>query len=547
MMYRIFRKISNSMELGFYVETRGQLSKQELSQLQWLIRETFEPNQTRGEPFLTERGGVVEIGPRLQIETAFSSNAVSICNSMGLSQVVRIERTYRYLIGNDLSANDLLATHLDRMTEQHYPDGIRTFDTSIVPENVRVIDLIGRGKSALEEINRALGLGMDAVDIEYYYQLFVNTLKRNPTDVELFQLGNANSEHSRHWLFKGTIVIDGTLMTRTLLQIVQEPLNRLGEENRTLKAFNDNAGVLSGYETDIILPLNPGFPSELALSRKVVHITCTAETHNHPTGVSPYGGSATGAGGEIRDDSAVGRGGIIGIGAAGYFVGNLFIPGYRIPGEVVGRNKPSKYASPLQILLIGSNGVSDYGNQFGRPLTLGFCRTFGQTVEGEWREPRKPILYSGGVGHLLNEHVAKETPEVGMHIVRIGGPAYPIGVGGGAASSMEHGKNTEQLDYNSVQRSNPEMENRANRVIRACVEMGDKNPISSIHDQGAGGPSNVLTELLEPLVGTFHSKRKIFIQQALNSLTTSYSKQTKMPQFQCCCVLRSRTLRGETV
>ncbi len=326
-------------------------------------------------------------------------------------------------------------------------------------------------------------------------------LRRNPTDVELFQLGNANSEHSRHWYFKGQIVIDGTPMQQTLFEIVQRPLKNLGSENCSLVAFRDNAGVIKGFGASLILPITPGKPSELCVCKKVVHITCTAETHNHPTFVAPFPGAQTGSGGRIRDNSAVGRGGIVGIGVAGYFVGNLFIPGYSIPGEVIGKDKPSKYASPLSILIEGSNGVSSYGNQFGEPLTLGFTRTFGQVVGSEWREPRKPILYSGGVGHLFDGHIAKETPEVGMFIVRIGGPAYPIGVGGGSASSMMQGQNTETLDFNSVQRGNAEMENRANRVIRACVEMGDSNPVSSIHDQGAGGPSNVLTELLEPVGG----------------------------------------------
>jgi phosphoribosylformylglycinamidine synthase len=502
MMYRMYRKISGGLELGYYIQTKNGrlLAEQELSELRWLVAETYEPGMTNLEPhFKAEE--VVEIGPRLSIETAFSSNAVSICQAMGLDQVARIECTRRICKPEPGKQNGgwLIANEPDWMTEQCFKGGIETFDTGATPEPVQIIDLIGRGKAAFEETNKALGLGMDARDIEYYQRLFTEALHRNPTDVELFQLGNANSEHSRHWYFKGQIVIDSTPMPDTLFDIVQRPLKRLGSSgNRSLVAFKDNAGVIRGFATRLILPLRPGRPSAMYISGKVVHITCTAETHNHPTSVSPFPGAQTGAGGRIRDNSAVGRGGITGIGAAGYFVGNLFIPGYQIPGETVGRDKRSKYASPLSILIDGSNGVSSYGNQFGEPLTLGFCRTFGQIVEGEWREPRKPILYSGGVGHLFEGQTAKEAPEAGMLIVRIGGPAYPIGVGGGSASSMAQGQNTEALDYNSVQRGNAEMENRANRVIRACVEMGNDNPISSIHDQGAGGPSNVLTELLEP-------------------------------------------------
>ncbi|MDO8667482.1 MAG: phosphoribosylformylglycinamidine synthase [bacterium] len=516
MIYRIYRQIDSSLELGFYVETTGPLFAEDYNKLQWLVEETSEPFSAKNEPHI-DRTKALEIGPRLSIETPFSSNAVSICHSMGIHYVTRIERTHRYAVGSSQSA-DILKTRLDRMTEQHYPNGIESFDTGVVPEDVKTIDLLGFGQLALKEINNNLGLGMDAADIEYYYDLFVHILKRNPTDVELFQLGNANSEHSRHWYFRGQIVIDKTPMRQTLFEIVQQPLKNLGNENCSLVAFRDNAGVIKGFGTRLILPVTPGKPSEMQIFEKVVHVTCTAETHNHPTFVAPFPGAQTGTGGRIRDNSAVGRGGIVGIGVAGYFVGNLFIPRYEIPGEIVGRDKPSKYASPLSILIEGSNGVSSYGNQFGEPLTLGFTRTFGQVIGSEWREPRKPILYSGGVGHLFDGHIAKETPEVGMLIVRIGGPAYPIGVGGGAASSMMQGQNTESLDFNSVQRGNPEMENKANRVIRVCVEMGNNNPISSIHDQGAGGPSNVLTELLEPLGGKIDIRKIVLGDKTMSVL-----------------------------
>ncbi len=498
MIYRIFRQILQGLGFSYYIEATGTLTEAELTQLQWLITETFEPSKTQFQPRHSIEG-IIEIGPRLSIETPFSSNAVSICHAMGLRKVTRIERVKCYPLNGNL--NEVLEKHLDRMTEQHYPNGIENFDTGITPDDVQVIDLMGQGKSALERINSALGLGMDSRDIDYYQHLFVEILQRNPTDVELFQLGNANSEHSRHWYFKGQIILDGVVMPKTLFEIVQQPLINLGSGNRSIIAFHDNSGAMTGFNVRLILPEAPGQPSEMQISNRIVHITCTAETHNHPTFVAPFPGAQTGSGGRIRDNSAVGRGGIVGTGVAGYFVGNLFIPGHKIPGEVVGQDKPSQYASPLSILIEGSDGVSSYGNQFGEPLTLGFTRTFGQIVDGEWREPRKPILYSGGVGHLFDGHTSKVTPEIGMLIVRIGGPAYPIGVGGGSASSMMQGENTESLDFNSVQRGNAEMENRANRVIRACVEMGDDNPISSIHDQGAGGPSNVLTELLEPLGG----------------------------------------------
>ena len=516
MMYRMYREISPEFGLGFYIEASSPLTPKELEQLRWFIAETYEPAKTRNESHIADKD-VLEIGPRLTIESPFSSNAVSICQAVNIQKVTRIERTRQYKLGVDMPGEFIMRNHFDRMTEWIYI-GINSFGTGIVPEPVKIIDLIGLGKDELRRQNKESGWGMDERDIDYNFDLFVNILKRNPTNVELLQLGNGNSEHCRHWFFKGQIVIDGVPMSRTLMQVVQEPLKRLGEDNRTLKAFNDDAGVMKGFETRILLPDKPGKPSRMSVVQKVVHITCTAETHNHPTFVAPFPGAQTGVGGRIRDNSAVGRGGIIGIGAAGYSVGNLFIPGYTIPGEVVGKGQPSKYASPLRILIEGSNGVLSYGNEIGDPTTLGYCEAFEQIVAGEHRAARKPILYSGGVGHLFGEHVKKEAPEIGMLIVRIGPPAYPIGVGGGSASSMMQGQNTEALDYSSVQRGNAKEENADNRVIRTCVEMGDKNPIASLHDQGAGGMSNAFTELMEPLGGTVDIRKVMLGDKTMSDI-----------------------------
>jgi len=516
----MFRQISEVLELGYYIETNGKLSDSELKKLRSLIAETYEPEKT-GFDSRWKQSEVTEIGPRLSIESPFSSNAVAICRAMNICQIARIEQTRRHYTGSVNVSKEAVRLDIDRMTEQYYSHGIATFDANIAPEPVKIVGLIEQGKTAIEEINKKLGLGMDNFDIEYYYDLFVNIQKRNPKDVGLVQLGNANSEHSRHGYFKGKQIIDGEVMPKTLFEIVKRPLQLVSARNNkncSLAAFRDNAGVIRGFKTKLILPETPGLPSPMRLCYKIIHITCTAETHNHPTAVAPFPGAETGVGGRERDTCAVGRGGWTGIGAGGYFVGNLFVPEYEIPGENVGRDKPSKYASPLSILIEGSNGVSSYGNKFGEPLTLGFCRTFGQEVDGEWIEPRKPVLYSGGIGHIFNEHLCKENPEVGMIIVAIGGPAYSIGVCGGSASSMTQGQNTDALDYNSVQRGNPEMENKTNRVIRACAEMGDKNPIASIHDQGAGGPSNVLTELMEPLGGKINIRKIVLGDKTMSVL-----------------------------
>ncbi len=516
-MFRLYRQDGSDLDLGFLVETQGPLSEVDKQKLHWLVAETFEPALTGTEPhFALEE--VVPIGPRLAIETPFSSNAVSICRGMGISNVTRIECLRHHRINEQQSAEQILKNRLDRMTESHYPDGITSFDTGIVPEDVQVVDLLGGGRSVLEEMSRENSLGMDAADIDYYMDLFGNREKRNPTNVEVFQLGNANSEHSRHGYWRGRQVIDGVTMPRTLMEIVQEPWKRLPSGNRSLVAFHDNAGVIRGFEVDGMLPFAPGKPSMMRLLRYFSHITGTAETHNHPSYYSSYHGGGTGGGGRIRDVAAVGRGGIVCFGIAGYFVGSLFITGYSIPGEVFGRNRVSKYSSPLMILLQGSDGIADYGNRFGEPTICGFTRAFEQIVDGEWRASRKPTLYTAGVGHVFDEHVKKEPPEVGMLIVRIGGPAYPIGVGGGGASSATQGENNEEADLKSVQRGNPEMENRANRATRAAVEMREENPISSEHDQGAGGPSNLLTELVEKLGGIVRLRDIILGDQTMSVL-----------------------------
>ncbi len=507
-IHKIFKKVSDVLEHATYIETSEPLNLEQLGIIQGMIADTHRPKHTRYVSHFNP-SDIVEIGPRLPIETPDSSNKVQICHNIGIPKVVRIEETRRYVLGGNQTPEQIIAIHLDRMTEQHYPTGIETFDTGVKPEPVKIADLIGGGKSVLERINKSLGLGMDAWDLNFYYNHFTETVKRNPTDVELMQLGNANSEHSRHWYFKGKLIIDGVPMERTLMEIIQAPLKALGDKSRCLIPFRDNAGANYGFLTPVIIPLNPGKPSRFKLVWKLVHGTCTAESHNWPTFVEPFQGAATGAGGRIRDNNAVGRGGRTGIGIVGYLYGNLFIPGYHIPGEVVGKDKPSKYASALKINTRASDGASSYGNEYGEPLTLGFERAFEQIVDGEWIGARKPILFSAGVGDIFDEHLKKEAPEIGMLIVRIGGPAYSIGVGGGSASSMAPGTNTEALDFNSVQRGNGQMANKVARVIRTCTEMEKNNPISSIHDQGAGGPSNVLTELMEPLGGKINIQKII--------------------------------------
>lgn len=514
-------------EYCFNIETSELLSNEELNILRWLLAETFEPYNFSDDSFLINnpsipplvKGGMeglchclFEVGPRMNFTTAWSTNAVSICHSCGLTKVMRIERSRRYrLISNQISTFNsqqfnnfclLFVTRqsslfYDRMTECIYTEPITTFETGLKPEPIYTVPLLEEGEDGLKKINSFMGLGLDDWDIDYYYNLFAKDFGRNPTNVECFDLGQSNSEHSRHWFFKGRLIIDGEEMPYTLMEILKQPL-RTNPANSII-AFKDNSSAILGYEIWTIIPEYPNRPSRFQNTKLDYHIIFTAETHNFPTGVAPFPGAETGTGGRIRDIHATGRGSLVIAGTAAYCVGSLRIPGYSLPWEDTSFEYPPNLALPLQIEIEASNGASDYGNKFGEPVIQGFTRSFGMRLpNGERVEWVKPVMFTGGVGQIDNRHIEKKEPRKGMLVVKIGGPAYRIGIGGGAASSMIQGENIEELDFSAVQRGDAEMEQKLNRVIRACVEMSDDNPIISIHDQGAGGNSNVIKEIIYP-------------------------------------------------
>lgn len=519
---RIVRNLG-SFSACFNIGTVSPLTPEEHRMLFWLGAETFAPSATGGYP-AQDKGTYVEIGPRLSVETPFSSNAVAICHAIGLKKVARIEVSYLYPVTAGTTWEDIVARHLDRMTQETYPHGgLVNFGVDARPADVQQIPVLEDGEAAIRETSKRLGLGMDDFDVDLYTKLF-RRYGRNPTDVEMLQIGNANSDHSRHWFFRGILVIDGAAMEQCLFDIVRAPLLAIRGQNVSVLAFNDNVGAILGHRVPVFAPIAAGHPSSFRVIRRMVHLTATMETHNHPTLIAPYPGAATGAGGRIRDNCAGGRGSLTGFGVAGYAIGNLFIPGYHIAGERVGGETGENHATPLQILIEGSNGVSDYGNEYGEPLILGCTRTFCQEVSGARREYRKPILLSGGVGHIYGGHAKKRAPKKGMLIVAVGGPAFPIGVGGGAASSMMQGQNEAGLDFNSVQRGDGEMGHKAVEVIRACIETGRNNPILSVHDQGAGGPSNVLTELMGKIGGKV-DVRKIVLGDSSMSVLTIWSAE----------------------
>ncbi|MEN8008673.1 MAG: AIR synthase-related protein, partial [Candidatus Krumholzibacteriota bacterium] len=336
---------------------------------------------------------------------------------------------------------------------------------------------------------------MDERDRNFYYDYFVGKHDRNPTIVEIMDLNNANSEHSRHGFFRGRQVIDGEEQQETLFDLVIETLK--ANPKGSLVAFKDNSSVVAGHDIRTLHPREPGLPSPLRENDARYHVLLTAETHNFPTGVAPFPGAETGTGGRIRDVQGTGKGGFVIAGTAGYCVANLHIPGYNLPWEE-SYQCPDNLASALDIEIEASNGASDYGNKFGEPMIQGFTRSFDLRLENNERWGfLKPIMFTGGIGQIDDRHTEKGEELKGMKIVQVGGPAYRVGFGGGAASSMLQGENVSELDFNAVQRGDAEMEQKMNRVIRACNEMGDKTIIDVIHDQGAGGPANVLKELVE--------------------------------------------------
>ncbi|MDP3259728.1 MAG: phosphoribosylformylglycinamidine synthase, partial [Thermodesulfovibrionales bacterium] len=374
----------------FNIEASAPLTNEELHILRWLLAETFEPENFSSESFLTLNAqrstlnAVIEVGPRMNFTTAWSTNAVSVCHACGLKKITRIERSRRYKLlvrshepdtppnpplskgGHGGVNSDLISsliTHhsslfYDRMTECPYPKTLGTFETGIKPEPAYLVPLIEEGHSALKKINTEMGLGLDDWDIEYYYNLFVKDLKRNPTNVECFDLSQSNSEHSRHWFFRGKLIIDGKEVSENLMQIIKQPLK--ANPNNSVIAFKDNSSGIKGYEVKTIIPQNLGRHSRFKEASLKYHVIFTAETHNFPSGVAPFPGAETGTGGRIRDVQATGKGAHVIAGTAAYCVGNLRIPGYKLPWEDESFEYPNNLASPLQIEIEASNGASDY-------------------------------------------------------------------------------------------------------------------------------------------------------------------------------------------
>ena len=445
------------------------------------------------------RGDLVLVVPRLGTISPWSSKATDIARHCGLKAVERIERGTAYWIttrdGRPLAAaeREALAPLLhDRMTETvltSLDDAARLFE-HIRPVPLAAVDLLAGGVVELNRANTEMGLALSEDEIEYLFEHYTRA-GRNPTDVELMMFAQANSEHCRHKIFNASWVVDGKPQDHSLFGMIRTTHQK--HSRGTVVAYSDNAAIMEGASIARFYPQGGG---EYRYTDALTHTVMKVETHNHPTAISPFPGAATGAGGEIRDEGATGRGAKPKAGLTGFTVSNLCIPGYEQPWEKDGVGRPRRIASALQIMLDGPIGGASFNNEFGRPNLAGYFRTFEQHVAGEARGYHKPIMIAGGLGNIDASHSHKKPLPQGAALIQLGGPGMLIGLGGGAASSMDTGANQEGLDFASVQRGNAEIQRRAQEVIDRCWALGDANPILSIHDVGAGGLSNALPELV---------------------------------------------------
>jgi len=484
----------------------------------WSDKELSAQNQevlasllTYGQPFFSkisqgkswfangsDQKPVAIVIPRLGTVSPWASKATDIAQQCGL-HVLRIERGVQFswkpkkAFSTEQEQIILAAVH-DRMTEAVIGsvNQANALYQTLDDRPLSRIPVLAEGRAALDKANQALGLALSDDEVDYLTENFLR-LERNPSDVELIMFAQANSEHCRHKIFNSSWTIDGDDQERSLFAMIRNThqLQPVG----TIVAYSDNSAVMVGCEAETWVPQGPEHRYEK--DTRLVHTLMKVETHNHPTAIAPFPGASTGAGGEIRDEGATGIGGRPKAGLTGFSVSNLNIPGTNFPWEFEKYGKPDRIATPLQIMIEGPLGGAAFNNEFGRPILGGYFRVFEQTLDGARRGYHKPIMIAGGIGSIDSIHTEKKAIQAGHLLIQLGGPGMRIGMGGATGSSVATGTNTADLDFDSVQRGNPEMERRAQEVINACCAMGDFNPIVSIHDVGAGGLSNAFPELAD--------------------------------------------------
>lgn len=459
-----------------------------------------------GARFLRGRIDGPFIMPRLGTTSPWSSKARDILQQCGLDGFERLElgrRINLHGVPEEHRSVVLQILH-DRMVEGIY-DVLDNYFEALSPQPLKIVDVQSGGLEALQTANRDLGLALSASEVEYLYEGYTR-IGRNPSDAELVMFGQVNSEHCRHKIFNAIFTLirpDGSreVKERSLFDMIRYTHSR--SPDGVLVAYADNSSCIEGREIDYFERINGRYD----FRREQIDIIMKVETHNHPTAIAPFAGAATGVGGEIRDEGSTGIGSRSKAGLSAFVVSHLRIPGAGEPWE----GKPKifeRLASPLQIMIDGPIGGASFGNEFGRPQLCGVFRTFELDSGGRSWGYHKPIMVAGGVGSMKRRHIGKRELPVGAAVIQLGGPSLRIGVGGGAASSLFTGQNREDLDFDSVQRSNPEMQRRCQEVIDTCCALGEENPILAIHDVGAGGLSNACPELVDK-VGAIFNLRSI--------------------------------------
>lgn len=423
----------------------------------------------------------IYVGPRKEMITPWSTNAVEITQNMGISNIERIEEFFEV---SDESAP------YDSMLQAMYSDLKQDlFTIDVQPEKVEYID-------DLHAYNQSEGLALSDEEIEYLNSV-AKDLGRKLTDSEVFGFSQVNSEHCRHKIFNGQFIIDGKEKDESLFQLIKKTSKQ--HPNKIVSAYKDNVAFVKGPKAEQFAPINPDKSDFFETNEFNSVISLKAETHNFPTTVEPFNGAATGSGGEIRDRMAGGKGSMPLAGSAVYMTSYS-----RLENDRTWESKMAErdwlYQTPMDILIKASNGASDFGNKFGQPLINGSVLTFEHEEGGKKYGFDKVIMQAGGIGYGKLEDALKDTPKTGDKIVVMGGDNYRIGMGGGAVSSVATGEFSSGIELNAIQRSNPEMQKRAYNVVRALSEQ-DKNPIVSIHDHGAGGHLNCLSELVEETGG----------------------------------------------
>lgn len=507
------KKISNKVESvsAQYIHVT-ELESELNSEQERIVKSLLNYNREYG--IAQPMGHTFIIAPIVGTISPWSSKATDIIKNTGIKAVKRIERAILFGVEGQVSASELKQIQdivHDRMVEEVFSckdDLYRLFSVT-APKELEFVNVLEKGAQAIKEADRKLGLALSEQEIEYLADEYTK-LGRNPTDTELYMFAQANSEHCRHKIFNAKWTIDGQEQDKSLFKMIRNTTEK--SPQGVLSAYKDNAAVIEGATAQRFYPNTQN--GVYSFNQEEVDILMKVETHNHPTAIAPFSGSATGVGGEIRDEGATGLGAKPKAGLTGFTVSNLNIPGFEQAWETSKYGKPNHIVTPLQIMLEAPIGGAHYSNEFGRPNLNGYFRTYEQEVNTsagkEMFGYHKPIMIAGGMGNIKRMHVEKGDIKVGAKLICLGGPAMRIGLGGGAASSVVSSDTNSELDFASVQRDNAEMERRCQEVIDRCWQMGENNPITFIHDVGAGGISNAFPELVKDGgVGGYFELRKV--------------------------------------